>query len=194
MKKLRNQEGVSSMTSNLEGRGEQLHQQKKEQLVVIVMGSKSDAEYVGGITKVLEGFDVPYETRVGSAHKSPEHTLSLVREYNDRGNGVVFIAVAGRSNALGGFIDASTVYPVVSAPPYSEKYGGADIFCSLRMPSGIGTTVAGEPETAALAAIKILALNNPVLANKLLARQREMREKIVADDKEIEKSGFKMKI
>lgn len=178
------------MTSNLEGTGEQLHQQK-EQLVVIIMGSRGDTEYIGGIVKILKGFDTPYEIRIGSAHKSPEHTLSIVKEYNDQGKDVVFIAVAGRSNALGGFIDANTGYPVISAPPYSEKYGGADIFSSLRMPSGIGVTVAGEPEIAALAAIKILALNNPALASKLLARQREMRERIIADDEEIRKSGLK---
>lgn len=179
------------MPSNVENKGERLFQ-TKEQLVVIVMGSRGDSEYAGGIVKTLEKFGVPYQVRVGSAHKSGEHLLSMLREYNDQEEkDIIFIAVAGRSNALGGFIDANTDRPVISAPPYSDKYGGADIFSSLRMPSGIGTMVAGEPEIAALAAIKILALNDPILANKVLAYQREMREKIISDDRETRELGLK---
>lgn len=133
-----------------EGR-EQIVQQKKE-LAVIVMGSPADKDYAGQIKGTLDKFGVDCVLRIGSAHKTPEHVLGMVREYDQQRNrSVVYIAVAGRSNALGGFIDASTQNPVIS-PPYSEKYGGADIFSSLRMPSGVATTVAAEAEIAALAA------------------------------------------
>lgn len=93
--------------------------------------------------------------------------------------------MAGRSNALGGFIDASTPNPVISAPPYGEKYCGVDIFSSLRMPSGIATTVASEAEAAALAAVKIFALNNPKLRAKFEDYQRSFRERVTQADKKI---------
>lgn len=155
------------------------------------MGSRSDAKHVSEIMDTLRKFDVPHEVRVGSAHKSAAYTLSIVEEYNSQGKDIVSIAVAGRSNALGGFVDANTYYPVILAPPYSDRYAGADIFSSLRMPSGIATTVVSEPKMAALAAVKIFALNNPVLSDKLLAYQKEMREKIIRDDEEIRQSGLK---
>lgn len=159
-------------------RREQISQPKKE-LAVIVMGSPADKDYAGQIKGTLDKFGVECALRIGSAHKTPEYVLGIVREYDQqRDRSVVYIAVAGRSNALGGFIDASTQNPVISAPPYSEKYGGADIYSSLRMPSGMATTVATEAEIAALAAVKIFALNSPELQAKLETFQREQRERV----------------
>lgn len=102
---------------------------------------------------------------------------------------IIYIGVAGRSNALGAFIDANTTAPTISAPPYSDRYAGADIFSSLRMPSGISATVATEPEMAALAAVKIFALNNPELSNKLMNYQRRMRERVLEADARIRSSS-----
>lgn len=168
-----------------EGKAEQLDQ-RKEELVVIVMGSPADEDYAGQIKKTLDEFGVDSIFRVGSAHKTPEHVLGLVREYDQqKDKRIVYIAVAGRSNALGGFIDANTQNPVISAPPYSEKYAGVDIFSSLRMPSGIATTVAAESEVAALMAIKIFALNNPELQAELEKYQQGQRERVLTADKEI---------
>lgn len=169
-----------------EGRAES-HQPKKE-LVVIVMGSPADKDYAGQIKRtLLDEFGVESVLRVGSAHKTPEHVLDLVREHDaQKDKRVVYIAVAGRSNALGGFIDANTQNPVISAPPYSEKYAGFDIFSSLRMPSGIATTVAAEAEIAALMAIKIFALNNPELQAKLEKYQQGQRERLIQADQEIQ--------
>lgn len=168
--------------------GEQIRE-RKEELVVIVMGSLADKDYAGQIKGTLDKFGVDCALRIGSAHKTPEHVLEMVREYDQRRDRrVVYIAVAGRSNALGGFIDASTQNPVISAPPYSEKYAGVDIFSSLRMPSGVATTVASEPEIAALMAVKIFALNNPELQAKFEDYQKKLRDRIIKADQEITSS------
>jgi 5-(carboxyamino)imidazole ribonucleotide mutase len=126
--------------------------------VAILMGSERDLEFCKEIGKYLQRFRVDYELRVCSAHKTPERVLKILKEYEDER--VVFVTVAGRSNALSAFVDANTTRPVIACPPYSEKYGGADVFSSLRVPSGVGSLVTIEPEGAALAAVKILAVEN----------------------------------
>lgn len=162
----------------------ELLRQEEQGLAVIIMGSEADLEHSQKIADTLTSFEVSYVMRVASAHKSPEHLLAILEEYNRKKN-VVYIAVAGRSNALGGFIDAKTAKPVISAPPYSDKYGGADVFSSLRMPSGIGSTVAAEPEIAAIATAKIFALNDPLLASRVLEYQRRSTEKVIDADRRI---------
>lgn len=126
--------------------------------VVIAMGSKGDMEHVKGITAQLETFGIPYTLRIASAHKSARYLLDMLAEYNQSEGPIVLIAVAGRSNALAGMADANTVWPVITCPPASTAFGGADIYSSLRMPSGVAPLVILEPQAAALAAAKILAV------------------------------------
>lgn len=128
---------------------------------IILMGSDRDLEFCRGIAKYLKLLGVEYVFRVASAHKTPEQVLEILKEFENEK--VVYITVAGRSNALSAFVDANTVKPVIACPPYSEKYGGADIYSSLRVPSGIGSTVTIEPEGAAIATAKILALEDKTL-------------------------------
>jgi len=154
--------------------------------VVILMGSKSDFEFASKIGKTLEKFGVEFSYRVASAHKTPEKVLEIIKEYEDKN--AVFITVAGRSNALSGFVDANTSNPVIACPPYSDKFAGMDIFSSLRMPSGVAPMVVLEPENAALAAIKILAMRDSDLKKKIVEYQNEMRRKIEEADKELNKS------
>lgn len=159
---------------------------RQEERVVIIMGSSGDQEYAEKIKKTLEEFGVEAVLRVGSAHKTPQHVLDLIKKYDSqKDKKVVYVAVAGRSNALGGFIDCQTQNPVISAPPYSEKYAGFDIFSSIRMPSGVATTVASEAEMAALAAVKIFALGNLELRDKFKDYQKKLREKILQADKDM---------
>ncbi|MEM2092329.1 MAG: AIR carboxylase family protein, partial [Candidatus Bathyarchaeia archaeon] len=98
--------------------------------VIILMGSKSDLDFSHEIAKYLSALGVEYEFRIASAHKTPEKVLNILKEYE--GDKVVYITVAGRSNALSAFVDANTLKPVIACPPYSEKFGGADIYSSLR--------------------------------------------------------------
>ncbi|MBS7640500.1 MAG: AIR carboxylase family protein [Candidatus Bathyarchaeia archaeon] len=151
--------------------------------VVILMGSKSDFEFSKQIARYLDALGVSYEFRVASAHKTPEKVLEILREYE--GEKVVYITVAGRSNALSAFVDANTLKPVIACPPYSEKFAGVDIFSSLRVPSGIGSVVIIEPEGAAIAAAKILALDDPDLSEKIRKYQLLKKTEIDEADKNI---------
>ena len=153
--------------------------------VVIVMGSERDFEFCREIAEHLKLFELDYEFRVASAHKTPKKVLEILSEYeNDR---VVYITVAGRSNALSAFIDANTIKPAIACPPYSEKFGGADIYSSLRVPSGIGSVVTVEPEGAAIAAAKIFAVEDQELAKHVREYQEAKKQEIKKADESIKK-------
>ncbi len=152
--------------------------------VIMLMGSERDLEFCRLIAKYLKLLGVKYAFRVASAHKTPEQVLTILQEFEKEK--VVYVTVAGRSNALSAFVDANTLKPVIACPPYSEKYGGADIYSSLRVPSGIGSTVTIEPEGAAIAAAKILALEDKVL-------EKRVKEYQSTKKKAIEKANDAMK-
>lgn len=147
--------------------------------VVILMGSERDLELCREITKHLEAFGLGYEFRIASAHKTPEKVLEILREFEQQR--IVYVTVAGRSNALSAFVDANTAKPVIACPPYSEKFGGADVYSSLRVPSGVASLVTIEPEGAAIAAAKIFAVEDRAL-------EKRVREYQNAKKKEIEKA------
>jgi len=153
--------------------------------VIVLMGSERDLGFCREIGKHLKVLGLEYEFRVASAHKTPEKVLQVLKDYEKEN--VVYITVAGRSNALSAFVDASTVRPVIACPPYSEKFGGADIFSSLRVPSGIGMTVTLEPETAAIAAAKILAIEDKELAKRIANHQEAKKAEIEKADSAIKK-------
>ncbi len=140
------------------------------------MGSERDLEFCRDIAKTLKAFGTDYEFRVASAHKTPQKVLEVVKEFE--GQNVVYVTVAGRSNALSAFVDANTAKPVIACPPYSEKFGGADIYSTLRVPSGIGLVTTIEPEGAAIAAAKIFALQDNELDKRVKAYQLEKRKDI----------------
>ena len=144
--------------------------------VVVLMGSERDLEFSREISKYLKLLEVVYEFRVASAHKTPEQVLRILQEFEKEK--VVFVTVAGRSNALSAFVDANTSKPVIACPPYSEKFGGVDLYSSLRVPSGIGSTVTIEPEGAAIAAAKILALEDKILETQVKAYQASKKQAI----------------
>lgn len=149
------------------------------------MGSKRDLNFAASIGHVLEKFGVDYEYRIASAHKTPRNLLNLLEEYEKSGNNIVYITVAGRSNALSGLVDANTKHPVIACPPYSEKFGGVDIYSSLRTPSGVAPLVVLNPENAALAAAKILGLENPALSEKVGKFQLEKKLEVKTADKKV---------
>ena len=150
----------------------------REMLVVILMGSESDKPKADEIGAFLEDFGVPYAKRVGSAHKTPLYTKGIIEESNCIENtDVVFIAVAGKQNALGPFTDAQTTKPVISL---AEDDRAGDL---LDLPSGIATLPTIRSETAGLMAVKILALNRPELASKILSFQKQNQNKFMEADK-----------
>lgn len=147
------------------------------------MGSEKDLDFCREIAKVLKILKVDYEFRVASAHKVPEKVLEILREYEKEN--IVYITVAGRSNALSAFVDAHTAKPVIACPPYSEKFGGADIFSSLRVPSGIGSLVTLEAEGAAIAAAKIFALTDKDVEKQVLTYQLDKKKELEKADEKV---------
>jgi 5-(carboxyamino)imidazole ribonucleotide mutase len=148
--------------------------------VVIIMGSKADLEWSKTIAAAVESYGVVAELRIASAHKVPLRCLEVIKEA-ERAN-PVFITVAGRSNALSAFADAQTHCPVIACPPYADRYAGADLFSSLRMPSGVAPMVVLDPENAALAAAKILGMANPRIFDKVKEMQELNRQTLMTDD------------
>lgn len=148
-------------------------------MVVIFLGSKADQDIGDNIIKHLRNFGIPYHLHIASAHKTPEFLLSLIHTYEHTQYARVYICVAGRSNALGGFVDAHTACPVINCPPYSDKYAGLDILSSLRMPSGIGTLTVIEPEQAAIAAAKIIGLKDATVLKKIQTYQLKMKKQTI---------------
>ena len=153
--------------------------------VVILMGSEKDLECCRGIAKLLKTLWVNYEVRVASAHKTPEKALEILKEFEKEK--VVYVTVAGRSNALSAFVDSNTTKPVIACPPYSEKFGGVDIYSSLRVPSGIGSLVTIEPEGAAIAAAKIFAVEDKELEKRIREYQAVKKKEIEKADESIKK-------
>ncbi len=152
--------------------------------VVIIMGSKADLDWANQIVAVLKGFGIETITRIASAHKVPLKCYEIVKHYEKEN--VVFITIAGMSNALSGFTDAQTHCPVIACPPYSDKFGGADVYSSLRMPSGVAPLTVLSPENAALAAAKIVGLSNPDVQNKIDEYQEKKRAEIDEADRNIQ--------
>ena len=154
--------------------------------VIILMGSKSDLEHVSKITAQLDRFGIALRGCVWPRRTRACATCSACwRAMSRPARRRCYIAVAGRSNALAGMVDANTAWPVITCPPASTAYGGADIYSSLRMPSGVAPLVVLEPDAAALAAAKILALHDPALCGRISRYQAEMTEAIVAADKSL---------
>jgi len=152
--------------------------------VVVIMGSGSDGEFTDPIVKTLEGFGVEVERRIASAHKTPKKLLEILEE-NEGENQLVYITVAGLSNALSGLVDANTTHPVLACPQTSDRFESVDIFSSLRMPKGVSPLVVLRPENAALAAAKILGLADPVIRGRVEAYQKEMRDHVEKDDERV---------
>ena len=152
---------------------------------VIIMGSERDLGFSREIANFLKLLGVNYEFRVASAHKTPEKVLEIIGEFEKEN--VVFVTVAGRSNALSAFIDGNTTKPVIACPPYSEKFGGSDILSSLRVPSGIGSVVTIEPEGAAIATAKILGLQDKELEINVKAYQESKKKELDRANESIKK-------
>lgn len=151
-------------------------------LVVILMGSKADSAHCEKIAEASRQLGLEVVQRIGSAHKTPAHVVALLAAYEADPRPKVYITVAGRSNALSGFTDGAVTAPVIACPPPGEAFGGADIYSSLRMPSGIAPAVVLDPANAALLAAKILAVADPALRQRVRAFQQLQADKILKDD------------
>lgn len=145
-------------------------------IVGIIMGSKSDAETMVKAEAILEKFEIPFESKVMSAHRTPEAVAEYTR--NAAGNGLkVLIAGAGLAAALPGVVAAHTMLPVIGVPMAGGPLAGQDALYSIvQMPKGIpvATVGIGNATNAALLAVGILALNDEALAGKLADYRKEI--------------------
>ena len=154
----------------------------KEPVVGIVMGSDSDWPLVKKACDALDGFGVPYETRVISAHRTPDVALEYSRSAEGRGLKVI-IAAAGGAAHLGGVLAAGTVLPVIGIPVAGGALNGLDaLYATVQMPSGVpvATVACGSagPVNAALLAVQILGTADESLRERFRAHKKTLAEKV----------------
>lgn len=152
--------------------------------VAVLMGSSSDTTIMGEAVKVLGDFDVPYEVRVLSAHRTPDETLAFARSTVERGFGVV-IAGAGGAAHLPGVLAAVTRLPVIGVPIALSNLDGLDSLLSIaQMPRGVPVATVGVngARNAGLLAVRILAVHDERLAKALDAYQQELGRQVREQD------------
>jgi len=153
--------------------------------VAILMGAPSDLQHCNKIKAELQSMNVPTFMKITSAHKTTQDSLKTIAKYEADGVPTVFIGVAGRSNGLGPVTSANTTYPVINSPPVTPEWAAEDIWSSLRLPSGLGAPTVLLPETAAIHAAQILAVNDVMLWAKLRAKQLNTRKTIFEADQKL---------
>jgi phosphoribosylaminoimidazole carboxylase PurE protein len=156
-------------------------------LVGIVMGSDSDLSTMAECARVLEVYELPYDIKVLSAHRSPEHATRFAREAERRGLRVL-IAGAGGSAHLAGVMAAHTTLPVIGVPVASSPLGGFDsLLSTVQMPPGIPVATVGVgsmgAKNAGHLAAAILALGNSALRRKIEILRERMEQEVLEKSK-----------
>jgi 5-(carboxyamino)imidazole ribonucleotide mutase len=154
-------------------------------LVAVIMGSRSDWETMREAARLLSEFQVPHESHVMSAHRTPDVLAAFAQGAESRGIEVI-IAGAGGAAHLAGVTAALTVVPVIGVPIESQALKGMDsLLSTVQMPAGIPVAtvaigVAGA-KNAALLAVSILSNSRPELRQKLHAFRQRQRERILSE-------------
>jgi 5-(carboxyamino)imidazole ribonucleotide mutase len=152
-------------------------------LVGVIMGSQSDWETMRQADEVLVRFNVPHESAIVSAHRTPAWMAEYATTAVDRGLEVI-IAGAGGAAHLPGMVAAHTVLPVIGVPVQSAALNGLDSLLSIvQMPKGVpvATVAIGAAANAGLLAIAILATSRPELRAQLTAYRREIADAVRRD-------------
>jgi 5-(carboxyamino)imidazole ribonucleotide mutase len=152
-------------------------------LVGVIMGSQSDWETMRQADEVLGRFNVPHESAIVSAHRTPTWMAEYATSAVDRGLEVI-IAGAGGAAHLPGMVAAHTVLPVIGVPVQSAALNGLDSLLSIvQMPKGVpvATVAIGAAANAGLLAVAILATSRPELRGQLTAYRREMADAVRRD-------------
>ena len=152
--------------------------------VAIVMGSDSDLAVMAKAVKVLEGYEIPYEVHVYSAHRTPQQAADFAKNAKDNGFGVI-IAGAGMAAALAGVLAANTTLPVIGVPLKSAVLEGTDaLLATVMMPSGIpvATVEIDGSKNAAYLAAEILAVGDEALSEKIAEDRKAQSEAVLKKD------------
>ena len=123
--------------------------------VVIIMGSTSDEPHAKKITDKLDEYNIKWEQHAASAHKEPKKVLGIL-ESNENNDHILYVTIAGRSNALSGFVAANSSFPTLACPPFSDKTDMlVNIHSTLQMPSNTPVLTVVDPGHCALAIKRI---------------------------------------
>ena len=156
-------------------------------IVGVIMGSKSDLETMQPAADVLAEFGVPCEVKVVSAHRTPEAMVEYAKTAQARGIKVV-IAGAGGAAHLPGMVASLTTLPVIGVPVQTKALGGVDSLYSIaQMPAGVpvATVSIGNGKNAGLLALRILALSDASLADKLEGFRQSQIEAVAEMNRQI---------
>ena len=146
-------------------------------LTVFILGSESDLDHTNQIITELDQLNIPHKVIVASAHKVPEKVFSLIEEYNQESE-IVYMTIAGRSNALSGVVAANSVHPVLACPPFKDKDDYiVNIHSTLQMPSETPVLTVLDPKNAALCIARIFGIAHEDLQKSLLKRREEVKKK-----------------
>jgi len=149
--------------------------------VAIVMGSGSDRPVMEKAGQMLDGFGIEHDTRVLSAHKTPDQAIEFAANAAANGFGVI-IAGAGKAAHLAGVMAAKSLLPVIGVPINASLDGMDALLATVQMPTGIpvATVAIDAANNAALLAVAILAVGDEKLTDKLAAYRKELAEKTLA--------------
>tara|TARA_B110000438_G_scaffold163103_1_gene156137 strand:+ start:355 stop:741 length:387 start_codon:yes stop_codon:yes gene_type:complete len=125
---------------------------------VIIMGSTSDEPHAKKITDKLDEYNITWEQHAASAHKQPLKVLEILKA-NEESKNIIYITIAGRSNALSGFVAANSTFPTLGCPPFSDKADMlVNIHSTLQMPSNTPVLTVIDPGNCALAVKRIFGV------------------------------------
>ena len=125
---------------------------------ILIMGSTSDEHHAKKITNKLDAYGISWEQHAASAHKQPLKVLEILNDNKDKEN-IVYITIAGRSNALSGFVAANSNFPTLGCPPFSDKSDMlVNIHSTLQMPSNTPVLTVIDPGNCALAVKRIFGV------------------------------------
>jgi 5-(carboxyamino)imidazole ribonucleotide mutase len=129
-------------------------------MVVIIAGSSVDEDWIKKIGNELTKENIYFVYHIASAHKNTMQVMQLLDKYNNyKDRNIVFVTIAGRSNALGGVVSANSKYPVINCPPYKDKIDMmVNINSSIQNPSNVPVSLILEPSNIALFVKKIFAM------------------------------------
>jgi len=159
-------------------------------LVGIIMGSASDKDVMQAAAAVLKDFNVTYEMRVVSAHRTPDVMAIYATSAADRGLKLI-IAGAGGSAHLPGMTASHTTLPVLAVPIKRDHHDHEALWSNIKMPSGVPLATLPEngATNAALLAVEILSLQDSVLLKKYNEYRQKQHDEVIASDKKLQGQG-----
>ncbi len=166
---------------------------KIEPQVSIIMGSDSDLPVMKEAASVLEEFNIPYELTIVSAHRTPKRMFDYAKTAHSRGIKVI-IAGAGGAAHLPGMTASITPLPVIGVPIKTSTLSGVDsLYSIVQMPKGVpvATVAINNATNAGLLAVKILAVSDKSLFEKVVDYKKKLEEKVTEKAKKLEKVGYK---